>query len=121
MSAISRRGFCNRNCENGPRSAAPPRRFDGRRTGLALAHSGGRTTMSSPDAVLAAATTLAQWAHDRRRLWTDEPLARTNLGQNEVAEVPGVPEVLEIPGVFDVPAILEVATMQDVVELQATP
>src|SRR3954470_14999525 len=99
MSAISRRGFCNRNCETVKRSAAPPRRYDGSRTGLALAHSGGRTTMSSPDAVLAAATTLAQWAHDRRRLWTDEPLARTNLRQNEVLQVLEVPEVQEVPGV----------------------
>jgi hypothetical protein len=67
-------------------------------------------SMSSP--VITAAATLAAWAHQRRRSWSDEPLAppaQTRMVP-EVPEVPGVPGV---PGVPEVPEVLEVLAVQD--------
>jgi PEGA domain len=59
--------------------------------------------MSSSASVLAAATTLVDWAHQRRRRWTDEPLR--SMHAERMPEVQAVPEVLAR---FEVPEVRQV-------------
>ena len=67
--------------------------------------------MSSDASILAAATTLVEWAHHRRRAWTDAPLPRV-----QVREVLEVPEVLEVAAVQEVPEVREVAEAFEIKE-----
>jgi hypothetical protein len=57
--------------------------------------------MSTHASVMTAATTLAEWAHARRRRWTDEPLARPEV--RSVREVQEVREVLDTLWVPEIP------------------
>ena len=73
--------------------------------------------MAASASVLTAATTLVEWAHQRRRRWTDEPLLvepRTRIAEarqsHAIQQVPEVPEVLAVPEVsrvYDVPDVHE--------------
>src|SRR5262245_43568603 len=77
--------------------------------------------MSTHASVLTAATTLVEWAHARRRRWTDEPLPKPEVRRARevqevrdvlealwVAEVPEVPAAPRVSGVPEVPEVLEV-------------
>jgi len=71
--------------------------------------------MSSSASVLAAATTLVNWAHQRRRHWTEEPLRPLHTQQvQEVQQVQQVREVQEVLEVPEVPEILEVLEVPQV-------
>lgn len=103
--------------------------------------------MSTHASVITAATTLVEWAHVRRRRWTDEPLPRPQVRRarevqevrdvleslwvaevpevSKVSGVPAVPEVLEVPdtllGVPPPPGVREVWEASGVLGLAETP
>ncbi len=84
--------------------------------------------MSPNASVLTAATTLVDWAHQRRRQWTDEPLPVRDVRNlreirpfQEVPQVLSLPEVPEVPEVPAVPAVAEVHQFQQSVRVAELP
>jgi hypothetical protein len=87
--------------------------------------------MSTHASVLTAATTLVDWAHARRRRWTDEPLpkpqvrevlnVRDVLKARQVPEVSKVPTVPEVPEVSNVPWVPEVPEVPEVLWVSEEP
>lgn len=101
--------------------------------------------MPASASVLAAATTLVEWAHQRRRHWTDQPLhveprAQKALEVHEVHEVlqspamltehepaqefaplPQFAEAFQVSEVLEVLEVLEVPEVQEVHELYEVP
>jgi hypothetical protein len=77
---------------------------------------------------MTAATTLVEWAHTRRRRWTDESLPKPEVRKGrevqelrEVLEVQEVPGVLEVPGIPEVPEVLEVLEGLEILPAPGVP